>query len=258
MTEKKASRDIYVFSQYLNEVYRLYGLSGNQEIFTEQFRTYLKRMIAKLKDSSFRDLEKYRNANCASNCLPGHSIRTALLAMGLAIELGLKESEITEVGVGALLHDIGKLFLPREILDKPCKLSEFEFEVIKSHSEIGFQVLRNENWLPGLCIEIVHNHHERLDGSGYPNHLSGDEIHRYERIVGVADVFDAMTSKRNYREALSYELAFQEIKKESPLLLDRQIVFVLGELIKKFSCPKREITERLEMRREICHYPCAE
>ncbi len=158
MTEKKASRDIYVFSQYLNEVYRLYGLSGNQEIFTEQFRTYLKRMIAKLKDSSFRDLEKYRNANCASNCLPGHSIRTALLAMGLAIELGLKESEITEVGVGALLHDIGKLFLPREILDKPCKLSEFEFEVIKSHSEIGFQVLRNENWLPGSCIEIVHNH----------------------------------------------------------------------------------------------------
>ena len=258
MTEKKASRDIYVFSQYLNEVYRLYGLAGNQEIFTEQFRTYLKRMIAKLKNASFRDLEKYRNANCASNCLPGHSIRTALLAMGLAKELGLKESEITEVGVGALLHDIGKLFLPREILDKPCKLSEFEFEVIKSHSEIGFQVLRNENWLPGSCIEIVHNHHERLDGSGYPNHLCGDEIHRYERIVGVADVFDAMTSKRNYREALSYELAFQEIKKESPLLLDRQIVFVLGELIKKFSCPKREITERLEMRRETCHYPCAE
>ena len=215
-------------------------------------------MIAKLKDSSFRDLEKYRNANCASNCLPGHSIRTALLAVNLAKELGLKESEITEVGMGALLHDIGKLFLPREILDKPCKLSEFEFEVIKSHSEIGFQVLRNENWLPGSCIEIVHNHHERLDGSGYPNHLSGDEIHRYERIVGVADVFDAMTSKRNYREALSYELAFQEIKKESPLLLDRQIVFVLGELIKKFSCPKREITERLEMRREICHYPCVE
>ncbi len=258
MTEKKASRDIYIFSQYLNEVYRLSGLSGNQEIFTEQFRTYLKRMIAKLKNASFRDLEKYRNANCASNCLPGHSIRTALLAVNLAKELGLKESEITEVGMGALLHDIGKLFLPREILDKPCKLSEFEFEVIKSHSEIGFQVLRNENWLPGSCIEIVHNHHERLDGSGYPNHLSGDEIHRYERIVGVADVFDAMTSKRNYREALSYELAFQEIKKESPLLLDRQIVFVLGELIKKFSCPKREITERLEMRRETCHYPCAE
>ena len=258
MTEKKASRDIYVFSQYLNEVYRLYGLAGNQEIFTEQFRTYQKRMIAKLKNASFRDLEKYRNANCASNCLPGHSIRTALLAVNLAKELGLKESEITEVGMGALLHDIGKLFLPREILDKPCKLSEFEFEVIKSHSEIGFQVLRNENWLPGSCIEIVHNHHERLDGSGYPNHLCGDEIHRYERIVGVADVFDAMTSKRNYREALSYELAFQEIKKESPLLLDRQIVFVLGELIKKFSCPKREITERLEMRRETCHYPCAE
>ena len=258
MTEKKASRDIYIFSQYLNEVYRLSGLSGNQEIFTEQFRTYQKRMIAKLKNASFRDLEKYRNANCASNCLPGHSIRTALLAVNLAKELGLKESEITEVGMGALLHDIGKLFLPREILDKPCKLSEFEFEVIKSHSEIGFQVLRNENWLPRPCIEIVHNHHERLDGSGYPNHLCGDEIHRYERIVGVADVFDAMTSKRNYREALSYELAFQEIKKESPLLLDRQIVFVLGDLIKKYRYHKRELTERLEMRREICHYPCVE
>lgn len=258
MTEKKASRDIYVFSQYLNEVYRLYSLADNQEIFTEKFRIYLKRMIAKLEDASFRDLEKYRNANCTSNCLPGHSIRTALLAMGIAKELGLKQTEITEVGVGALLHDIGKLFLPREILDKPCKLSELEFDVIKTHSEIGFQVLRNENWLPEACIEIVHNHHERLDGSGYPNHLFGDEIHRYERIVGVADVFDAMTSKRNYREALSYKLAFEEIKKESPQLLDRQIVLVLGELIKKFSDSKRELAERLEMRREICRYPCAE
>lgn len=119
MTEKKASRDIYVFSQYLNEVYRLYGLAGNQEIFTEQFRTYQKRMIAKLKNASFRDLEKYRNANCASNCLPGHSIRTALLAVNLAKELGLKESEITEVGMGALLHDIGKLFLPTRFWTNP-------------------------------------------------------------------------------------------------------------------------------------------
>ncbi|MDP2843986.1 MAG: HD domain-containing protein [Acetobacterium sp.] len=258
MTEKKASREIYVFSKYLDEVYRLYGLAGNQVIFTMRFRSYLKRLIEKLKDATFDDLQKYRNANCASNCLPGHSIRCALLAMAIAKELSLKETEITEIGVGALLHDIGKLFIPREILDKPCKLSETEFEVIKNHSEIGFQVLKNQKWLPQPCIKIVHNHHERLDGSGYPNQLSGNQIHRYERIVGVADVFDAMTSKRNYREALSYEFAFQEIIKESPQLLDRQIVFVLGNIIKKYSHLQSEVAEKIETRRERCHYPCVE
>lgn len=258
MTEKKASRDIYIFSKYLNEVYRLYTLSGSQEVFTVKFRTHLKRMIAKLKAASFGDLEKYRNSNCASNCLPGHSIRTALLAMGIAKELGLRESEIIEIGTGALLHDIGKLFLPREILDKPCKLSELEFDVIKTHSEIGFLLLKDQNWLPGKSVQIIHNHHERLDGSGYPNRLSDEQIHLYDRIVGVADVFDAMTSKRNYREALSYEFAFKEIIKEAPLLLDTRIVLILGGIIEKYSQSRKELTERVETRRELCHYPCAE
>jgi len=258
MTEKKASRDIYVFSNYLNEVYRLHRLSDSQEVFSVKFRTYVKRMIVKLKGASFEDLEKYRNANCASNCLPGHSIRTALLAIGIAKELGLKETAIVEIGVGALLHDIGKLFIPRGILDKPCKLSESEFDVIRAHSEIGFQVLKEQNWLSGRSVDIVHNHHERLDGSGYPNQLAGDQIHRYERIVGVADVFDAMTSKRNYRKALSYEMAFEEIEKESPQLLDAQIIFVLGKMIEKHGHSQRKLEERLEMRRDICHYPCVE
>lgn len=258
MTEKKASQDIYVFSRYLNDVDQRHRLAGNQEIFTENFKKYLKRMISKLKVTAFRDLEKYRNPNCASNCLPGHSIRTALLAMSLGRELELREEEITEIGLGALLHDIGKLFLPREILDKPCQLSDLEFEVIKTHSEIGYQVLSGQKWLPQTSIDIVHNHHERLDGSGYPNHLAGDEIHLYQRIVGVADVFDAMTSKRNYREALSYELAFREIVKESPRLLDDRIVWLLDGLIKRNKPTERELSTGLEKRREICHYPCVE
>lgn len=257
MTEKKAAREIYVFSQYLNEVYQRYYLSGKQEIFTVKFRKYLKRMVAKLMLASFEDLDSYCNPNCASNCLPGHSIRTALLATSMAKELGVGESEIAAIGVGALLHDIGKLFVPREILDKPCKLSDLEFDVIKTHSEIGFQLLKDQSWLPESSIRIVYNHHERLDGSGYPKHLVGDQIHRCERIVGVADVFDAMTSKRNYREALSYELAFEAIIKESPQLLDQQIVFILGDLIKKYSHPPKYY-ERLETRSQICHYPCVE
>jgi putative nucleotidyltransferase with HDIG domain len=256
MAEKKASREICDFSKYLNEVYLRYYVVGNQEIFTVKFRAYLKQLIKKLNEASFDDLKKYRNANCLSNCLPGHSIRCALLAMGIAKELGLRQSEITEIGLGAILHDIGKLFIPREILDKPCKLSEVEFDVIKTHSEIGFQVLKKQKWLPVSSVQIVHNHHERLDGSGYPNHLAGDEIYRHERIVGVADVFDAMTSKRNYREALSYEFAFLEIVKESPQMLDGHIVLVLGDLIKKHSHSQSELTKQIKMRRELCHYPC--
>lgn len=234
MTEKKASRNVYVFSKYLNEVCRLYTSTGNQEVFTVKFKSHLKRMIAIIKDSSFGDIEKYRNLNCVNNCLLGHSIRTTLVAMCIAKELRLNESEIIEIGLGAVLHDTGKIFLSRKIMDKPSKLSENEFKIMKKHSEIGFVLFKDQKWLPEKSKKIILNHHERLDGSGYPNHLSDDQIHLFERIVSVSDVFDAMTSKRNYREALSYELAFQEIIRDSFLLLDARIVLILGDIIEKY------------------------
>lgn len=256
MTEKKASREICEFAIQLNSIYQRYHSRGRQEIFSMQFRKQLKGMVNRLINLSFEDLEKYRIPNCVSNCLPGHSIRTALISTCLGKELDLDATALYQLGLGALLHDIGKLLLPKEILDKPGKLSTKEFEVVKTHSELGFEMVENEIWLPSACSQIINNHHERLNGSGYPNNLQGNQIHLYERIVGVADVFDAMTSKRNYRKSLSYYSAFAEVQKESPHLLDQEAVLALGNIIEEFMGLKAKSTLKLNHRREICHYPC--
>lgn len=233
MTEAKAYRDIYNFSIKLNEVYQLFNDEHEEanEIFSLQFQKYIRFMINSLMKASFLDLEKYRNASCVSNCLPGHSIRTALLSICLAKELAIDEEEIYYIGLGGILHDIGKLFVPSKILHKPCKLSETEFDVVKKHASMGFELLEDVRWLPRESLVIVQSHHEKLDGSGYPNRLVGNQIHFYCRIVGVADVFDAITSKRNYREMVDYKEALKIIKRETPHLLDENIVMGLVDLV---------------------------
>lgn len=235
MTEAKAYKDIYNFSVQLNEVCKVFNHKNEEEIFSLQFQRYIKWMTVGLMNTSFGDLEKYRNAYCASNCLPGHSIRTAMLSIGIAKELGIEASEVYYIGLGAMLHDIGKLLIPGKIIDKPCQLSATEFDVIKKHASLGFEMLKNKRWLPITSLEIVHSHHEKMDGSGYPNHLYENEIPFYGRIVGVADVFDAVTSKRNYRDALSYHEALEIIRKETPHLLDENLVMVLSDVIEKYS-----------------------
>ncbi|MBC3889931.1 HD domain-containing protein [Acetobacterium paludosum] len=193
------------------------------------------------------DLEKYRNAYCVSNCLPGHSIRTALIAICLAKELDIETSEVYHIGLGGILHDIGKLLIPSKIIDKPCKLSVTEFKVIKEHPSIGFEMLKNQKWLPKDSLKIVQNHHEKIDGSGYPNQLSGIQIPFYGCLVGVADVFDAVTSKRNYRDALSYRDALCIIQKETPNLLDENLVMVLGDTIEKYYHSNTTYTKKLNI-----------
>ncbi|WP_050740816.1 HD-GYP domain-containing protein [Acetobacterium bakii] len=256
MTEEKASREICEFSIQLNDTCQRYCSRDQQEIFSIQFRKQLNGMINRLMNLSFRDLEKYRIPNCDSNCLSGHSIRTSLISICLGKALGLGASALYQLGLGAILHDIGKLLLPREILDKPDRLSTIEYEVIKTHSELGYEMVKNEIWLPNACAQIVNNHHERLNGSGYPNNLWGNQIHLNERIVGVADVFDAMTSKRNYRKTLSYYNAYTEVQKESPHLLDHKVVLALGNIIEEFMGLNTESASKLKNRRETCRYPC--
>lgn len=252
MTEAKAYRDIYNFSTKLNEVYQLFNDDHEDanEIFSLQFKKYIRFMIKGIMNASFADLGKYRNASCVSNCLPGHSIRTALLSICLARELEIDEDEIYFIGLGGILHDIGKLFIPSKILHKPCKLSPTEFDVIKKHATMGFEMLEDVRWLPRESLMIVQSHHEKLDGSGYPNQLSGNEIHLFARIVGVADVFDAVTSRRNYREMVNYHEALEIIEKEKPHLLDKMVVRALGELIAAHVSANGSCIRHLVVRKE--------
>jgi len=124
--------------------------------------------------------------------------------------------------MAAIIHDIGKLSIPAEILTKPAKLSELEYSLIKEHSRSGYEMLKDVE-SPWPLAEIVYQHHERVNGSGYPRHLKGDEILIEARILGVADVVEAMASHRPYRASLGIEAALEEIEKNRGILYDPKV-----------------------------------
>jgi len=141
----------------------------------------------------------------------GHEERVALVSGMIAREMGLSEDEVAAAETAALVHDVGKLAVPAEILNKPGKLSEVEFNLIKEHSEQGYEILKGVDFGAPIA-EIVLQHHERMDGSGYPRGLVGDEICIEARVLCVADVVEAMASHRPYRPAVGLEPAIEELK----------------------------------------------
>ncbi len=149
----------------------------------------------------------------------GHQSSVADLARSIAKDMGLSENQIDAVRLAAIIHDIGKISVPAEILSKPGKLTESEFSLIKQHPKSGYDILRTVE-LPWPIAEIVFHHHERLDGSGYPQGLKGEAILLEARILAVADVVEAMASHRPYRPALGIDKALEEISAKRGILYD--------------------------------------
>lgn len=131
-----------------------------------------------------------------------HSLNVTVYTLGLAVELGFTEKQLLEIGIGALLHDVGKMAIPIEILNKPGRLTDEEFAVMKTHTKAGFDMLRQTPNISLLSAHCALSHHERLNGTGYPQGLMQDDIHVYAKMIGIADVFDAVTSHRVYRKPM--------------------------------------------------------
>ena len=153
----------------------------------------------------------------------GHERRVARLAELIAIDMGLPDETVNTVSFAAAIHDIGKAAVPADILTNPGRLNATEFDVIKLHPQVGYGVLEPLEYLEPIP-EIVRQHHERLDGSGYPRGLVGDDILLEARIIGVADIVEAMLSKRSYRPALGMDAAMDEIKRLRGTALDATVV----------------------------------
>lgn len=166
----------------------------------------------------------------------GHMKRVANLSSAIAVEMGLSETCVKGIYMGAMIHDIGKISIPAEILTKPTRLTDLEYRMIKEHTSSGNEVL-GEIAFPWPIAEIAHQHHERIDGSGYPRGLKGDEIILEAKIVAVADVVEAMASDRPYREGLGMDIALEEITKNRGTQFDEDVVDVCLALFKnkKFS-----------------------
>lgn len=152
----------------------------------------------------------------------GHSMRVTLYSLALAKALKLPENLLEEIETAGLLHDIGKIAIPEKILLKPGKLTEEEYEVIKTHPELGERFVESIQKLKLISNWLKH-HHERYDGKGYPEGLKGEEIPISSRIIALADTYDAMTSSRSYREALSHQQALDEIKRCSGTQFDPKL-----------------------------------
>jgi putative nucleotidyltransferase with HDIG domain len=162
----------------------------------------------------------------------GHQKRVSQLAASIAKELNLSQDKIEGIRIASLIHDIGKISIPTEILSKPSKLSDIEFNLIKAHSQIGYDILKSIDFSYPIA-NIILQHHERLDGSGYPNHLKGDEILLEAKILSVADVVEAMSSHRPYRPALGIDAALEEISQNKGILYEPEVVDICLRLFKE-------------------------
>lgn len=159
----------------------------------------------------------------------GHQRRVAKLAVAVARELGLDAEQVQGIYLAAVIHDIGKVAVPAEILSKPGRLEKVEFQLIQTHSATGYDILK-EIEFPWPIAQVVAQHHERLDGSGYPAGLTGPQILREARIIAVADVVEAMASHRPYRPALGVDKALEEVRRGAGLQYDPEVVSVCTRL----------------------------
>ena len=157
------------------------------------------------------------------NYTAGHQLRVAEIAVAIAMEMGLEETRIEGVKLAAEVHDIGKIGIPAEILVKPGQLSELEYMIIQTHPQAGREILSDIEF-PWPLADIVGQHHEKMDGSGYPDGLRGEEILLEARIICVADVVEAMASHRPYRAARGIDAALEEIERQRGVLFDRDVV----------------------------------
>jgi len=153
----------------------------------------------------------------------GHQKRVADLAGAIASEMKLPDEQVEGIKMAGTIHDLGKIRVPAEILSKPGKLSELEFNLIKAHPQDGFDLLKNIEF-PWPLAQIVLQHHEKMDGSGYPKGLKKDEILIEARVLCVADIVEAMSSHRPYRSALGIEKALEQITLDRVTLLDPDAV----------------------------------
>jgi putative nucleotidyltransferase with HDIG domain len=196
-----------------------------------QYAHDLKKTYARLQRAIFQSLLGLANALEAKDPYTrGHSTRVADLAGQLARRMGLPRTETEPIAQAALLHDLGKIGVPESILRKPGALTEAEWESMRRHPVTGAQIVSPLEFFDEGAI-IIRHHHERVDGSGYPDGLKGEAIPLGARIVAVADVYDALTSRRPYRDRLGHDQAVQALLRESDRALDDRLVMLFVDML---------------------------
>ncbi|MEA1960426.1 MAG: HD-GYP domain-containing protein [Bacillota bacterium] len=202
------------------------NLENNRQINTAQIKNTVNTLVDDIMSS--RDvLIGLAEINAFDDITFQHSVNVCVLALIIGLTLSYNEMQLQELGVGALLHDIGKTDIDHSILNKKGKLNDEEFTIMRNHPSYGFETLRHYSDISLLSAHIAFQHHERWDGKGYPRKLSLNDIHEYARVVAVADVYDALMSDRPYHEPFTFEQANEILKNMSGTHLQPRMVDAL-------------------------------
>ncbi|MCE5287344.1 MAG: HD-GYP domain-containing protein [Pelosinus sp.] len=202
----------------------------NEKININEMRTMAKAIVDEVILNG-RTLVHLNDIRTHDDYTFSHSVNVCILATVLGLGLGYNEARLRELALGGLLHDLGKMIVPAEILNKPGKLTNDEMVVVQRHSESGFEILRHQHDMPLLASHIAFQHHEKFDGSGYPRGLAKDEIHEYARIVAIADVYDALISDRSYRPGMLPHQAYEILHASANTHFDEEILRVFFKYI---------------------------
>ena len=211
-----------------NNVYQLPSFSSALSLLTMAVEMeQLKDANSKMAEMMARTILKA--LDCEDHYTFGHSMRVAYFSLVTGRELGLTTDEIKELEIASMFHDIGKIGTPDQVLNKPSRLTEEEFQVMKQHPELSYTIL-SEYPVFEKIAHFARHHHERYDGRGYPASLKGEDIPLFSRIILIADTFDAMTSTRVYRKGLDYSVAYEELRQFSGSQFDPKCVeaFIQG------------------------------
>jgi HD-GYP domain-containing protein (c-di-GMP phosphodiesterase class II) len=215
---------------------------GGQIISNNEIHERLRRMSFESTRALVAAIDKKDHYTC------GHSERVGFLARMTGERLGIPPTGLQVLEMAALLHDVGKIGVPEEILCKPGRLTEEEFAVIRKHPEMGYEILKPIASFGGVLDGVLY-HHENTDGSGYPKGLAGQEIPLFARIMHVVDVFDALTSDRSYRAAYSLERAIEIIREEAGTKLDAEVAAVFIEMVLAYRAEYADVFKAM--------FPCA-
>lgn len=237
--------DSIAMIQYHNSTLEQYEYDARLSDEVETMTRRVNERSEQIEEMSFQMIQTLANAIDAKDTYTKeHSLRVSQYSVALARALGWNERRISRLRYDAMVHDIGKIGIPDDILNKKARLTEEEFEIIQSHTIRGYQIFEKTTAFPTAKL-VARHHHERFDGTGYPDHLKGKEIPENARIVCIADAFDAMSSDRCYRKALSTENIREEIEKGAGTEFDPKYAEVFIKLLDDKVITLKDIEEDL-------------
>lgn len=214
----------------ISEKTRLKAIKGLKRLNIDECIFVANSIVEEIKENESIIMETM-NLNSYDNYTYTHSVNVDILSVILGVGYGLADDELRKLSQAALLHDIGKTCLPIEVLNKPGKLTAEEYEEVKNHSRYGYNLLKNNEEISSVTRNAILSHHENENGSGYPRNLESDKIHKFAKMIHIADVYDALTTKRVYKPAMNPADALEYLMANTGTMFDKQLVEIFIQYV---------------------------